>query len=66
VERTAHTLKGSVGNFGARSAVQAAQRLEAMARDRDLNEAPQAVILLESEINRVTTELEGLKRQLAD
>jgi len=33
--QAAHTIRGSVGNFGARAAVEAAQRLEIDARDHD-------------------------------
>jgi two-component system sensor histidine kinase/response regulator len=42
LERGAHSLKGSVGNFGAASAVQAALRLEMVGRSRDLSAAGQA------------------------
>src|SRR5277367_2602582 len=36
VERTAHGLKGSVANFGARKAVEASLNLEKLGRNRDL------------------------------
>lgn len=36
LERAAHGLKGSVGNFGAHRAYQAALRLEMIGRSRDL------------------------------
>src|SRR6185369_16401522 len=42
VQRAAHTLKGMVGQLGARAAVAAAQRLEEMGRDRDLSRAEPA------------------------
>lgn len=42
LERAAHSLKGSVGNFGARQAFDAALRLEAIGRSRDLSLAAAA------------------------
>ncbi|MBI4873076.1 MAG: Hpt domain-containing protein [Acidobacteria bacterium] len=42
LERTAHSLKGSVGNFGAHQAFRAAARLEAIGRSRDLSSVSQA------------------------
>lgn len=42
LERAAHSLKGSVGNFGAQAAFQAALRLEAIGRSRDLTSAREA------------------------
>ncbi len=37
--QTAHTIKGSVGNFGAREAVEAARRLEIDANEHDWGQA---------------------------
>lgn len=42
LERAAHSLKGSVGNFGARQAFDAALRLETIGRSRDLSLAAAA------------------------
>jgi two-component system sensor histidine kinase/response regulator len=42
VQRTAHQLKGSAGNFAALNVVQAAQRLEDLGRIGDLSEAADA------------------------
>ena len=56
----AHTLKGSVGNFAAKNAFAAAQRLEIMGRDRDLDNGGEARIKLESEVARLTEELRKL------
>jgi len=53
VERTAHTVKGSVGNFGSTSAVEAAIRLEKMGLARDLRHATEACDALEWEIERL-------------
>jgi PAS domain S-box-containing protein len=53
VERAAHTIKGSAGNFGGVAAVEAALRLERMARSRDLRHAAEACVMLECEIERL-------------
>ena len=45
--RAAHALKGSVANFGARRAVEAALRLESMGKDGDVSEAAPVVKELE-------------------
>jgi CheY-like chemotaxis protein len=58
VRRAAHTLRGSMGVFGARSAVALAERLESMGRDGTLADAPEAVVALERMID-------ALKRELA-
>jgi two-component system, sensor histidine kinase and response regulator len=56
----AHTLKGSVGNFAAKKAFAAAQRLEIMGRDGEFDKAGEACKALESELARVTEELRRL------
>jgi two-component system, sensor histidine kinase and response regulator len=53
----AHTLKGSVSNFTAKQAFSAAQLLETMGRDGDLDKAGEACEVLESELARLTEEL---------
>ncbi len=60
LERAAHTLKGSVGNFSARSAFEAALRLEGMGREGDLGQAETAVAALEAEIARLKPALASL------
>jgi two-component system, sensor histidine kinase and response regulator len=60
VERTAHSLKGSVANFGARSAVDAAFRIESMGRDRELSEVAQVLQTLEVALAELRPELEAL------
>ena len=55
--RAAHTLKGSVGNFARKSAFAAAQRLEIMGRDGNLDNAGKTFSTLESELARLTGEL---------
>ena len=58
--RAAHTLKGSVGNFARKSAFAAAQRLEIMGRDGNLDNAGEAFRTLESELARLTEDLRKL------
>ena len=53
VERTAHTIKGSAGNFGGHACVEAALRLEIMGRTHDLRNAADACADLEGEIDRL-------------
>ncbi len=50
VERSAHALKGSVGNFGAPGAFHTAQNLEQMGRERNLNAADEALAALEKQM----------------
>jgi two-component system, sensor histidine kinase and response regulator len=60
VERTAHGLKGSVSNFGARTAVEAARVLESMGRAQQLAEVGQVVHTLELALAALRPELEAL------
>jgi HPt (histidine-containing phosphotransfer) domain-containing protein len=64
LQRTAHTLKGSVGNFAADAAVQAALSLEMMGRNHDFSKAHEAFILLKKEMGNVFDELQSLKLEL--
>jgi signal transduction histidine kinase/CheY-like chemotaxis protein len=58
LERLAHRLKGSVGNFAAKPAFEAAFRLEKIARQKDAHQVPQAVDDLEYEIRRLQSALQ--------
>ena len=53
LHQAAHTLKGSVGNFGARAAFEAAQRLETDGREQDWGQAEQDWAALEEAIGRL-------------
>jgi two-component system sensor histidine kinase/response regulator len=64
LQRAAHTLKGSVSNFGAEPARLAALRLEMLGRNGDLTEAPEACSALEQEMQRFTAALAALAHQL--
>ena len=60
VERSAHGLKGSVSNFGARPAVDAAFQLEAMGRAHQLFEVERVLCSLERALAALRPELESL------
>jgi len=65
LERAAHTIKGSVGNFAAKPAFDAALRVEAIGRDSEMRHADRAYKRLEEEIARlkpVLTSLGGNKK----
>jgi PAS domain S-box-containing protein len=57
---SAHTLKGAVGNFVAKSAFAAALRLETLAKDGNFTEVPAAQAALEREIERLLPALDEL------
>lgn len=57
VYKTAHTLKGSAGNFGGQDVIALAQRLEARAREGDLPTAATVFATLEAEVDRLMEEL---------
>jgi signal transduction histidine kinase/HPt (histidine-containing phosphotransfer) domain-containing protein len=62
LKMAAHALRGSVGNFGARAATQAALALEVMGRDGALSGAPGQLAELEREIGQLE---DGLRRLCA-
>lgn len=60
VERTAHGLKGSVANFGAPGAVEAARNIENLGRAHQLAEVTQVLTTLELALAALRPELESL------
>ena len=60
LERSAHRLKGSVSNFGAKLAQEAALRLELMGREGDVSNASERYQELERELAAVTSAIESL------
>ena len=64
LQKAAHTLKGSVSNFGATLAVQAALDLETMGKAGDIGGAAGALIILEKEIDRVRKKLISFKEEI--
>ena len=53
LHQAAHTLRGSVGNFGARAAVEAAQRLETDGREQNWGQVESDWAALEEAISRL-------------
>ncbi|MGH9669335.1 MAG: response regulator [Terriglobales bacterium] len=64
LQTSAHALKGSVGNFAARSAYEAARKLETMGREGDLTAVGAAYAALEDEVARITQALTALRSRL--
>ena len=63
VERGAHTLKGSVSNFGADSVVETALALELAGHQGDLSTAPEEFIRLNARLSALHDELATLCRR---
>lgn len=64
VERSAHSLKGSVGNFGATMAQQAALALEMLGRRGQLEDVDSALYQLEDAIHQLQPEMESLAQSV--
>jgi len=62
LERVAHSLKGSVSNFAAADAMQAARELEDLARDGQLDRVSDACTRLETELSRLIAALDQADR----
>ncbi|MBL8176340.1 MAG: Hpt domain-containing protein [Bryobacterales bacterium] len=60
LERSAHSLKGSVGNFGAAAAQDAALRLEMIGRRGELQDVEQEFRNLEAALSALQPEMESL------
>jgi len=60
IERAAHKLKGSVGNFSAQPAFAAALKLEVLGRDANLSETEPAYAELENEFKRLKSAMANL------
>lgn len=59
VEHAAHSLKGSVANFAAKRAYEAAYRLEVLGKEGNLEETNEALGDLEKEIKSLKDALDG-------
>ena len=60
IERAAHTVKGSVGNFAARAAFEAALHLERIGREGSVEKADEACARLEEELERLVPALASI------
>lgn len=65
VEHSAHALKSSVGNFGARRAWEAAFNLEKMGRGGDLTQAEEAYRVLDDSVQQLQPYLEAMRKREA-
>jgi two-component system, sensor histidine kinase and response regulator len=65
LERAAHSMKGSVGNFGAKAAMQAARNLERIAKDKDAGRCEECCASLEREIEKFLKALTEFARGLS-
>jgi HPt (histidine-containing phosphotransfer) domain-containing protein len=65
LERSAHALKGSVGNFAAKSAFEAAFKLEQIGRNNDMSKALNAYIALEEIMEQLKKTLVALDMEEA-
>ena len=63
--RASHTVKGMLANLGAKSAAEAALRLENMRAENDLSGADEAYAVLEKEIERFSRALAALLEEAA-
>ncbi|HVB36142.1 MAG TPA: PAS domain S-box protein [Candidatus Acidoferrales bacterium] len=61
IARTAHTLKGSVGNFGRRAAYRAVEQMENFARQNDIPQTATALVVVEAELERLRLALEPFR-----
>ena len=57
LEREAHSLKGAVGNFGAREAYEAASRLEKLGKEGEIATAAEGISNLERALNELASEM---------
>ena len=60
VGEVAHTVKGAVGNFGAKSAFEAALSLEKIGKSKDLSEALSAFGTLKEKLEQLKQELKKI------
>jgi HPt (histidine-containing phosphotransfer) domain-containing protein len=64
LELAAHSLKGSVGNFGAKRAYEAAYQLEKLGKMGKMDGAPVALSKLEKEFGTLTTEMKNVLEEM--
>jgi|SRR5579859_7769883 len=62
IMKAAHALKGSLGVFGATNAVAAAQKLESMGRDGNIEGSTDTLCILEQEMLLVTSALNEIAK----
>lgn len=63
LNKSAHTLKGAVSNFSARSAFEAAYALEKIGKSGDLANAEPALSVLKDEIEKTRDAMKALRKK---
>jgi HPt (histidine-containing phosphotransfer) domain-containing protein len=63
VERTAHTLKGSVSNFAFPAAFYNLQKLENLGREGDLGEAAELFAAVEAQLETLQSSLASFQKE---
>ena len=64
LEREAHSLKGAVGNFGAREAYEVASRLEKLGKEGKMPTAAEGISNLERALNELASEMKIVLREM--
>ena len=64
LEREAHSLKGAIGNFGAREAYEVAHRLEKLGKEREMAMAAEELSNLEGAINQLVSEMKIVLQEM--
>ena len=64
LEREAHSLKGAIGNFGAREAYEVAHRLEKLGKEREMAMAEEELSNLESALKELSSEMKIVLQEM--
>ena len=64
MEQAAHSLKGSVGNFGANRAYEAAYQIEKLGKEGKMGDAVVALMKPEMEFGTLTTEMKNVPEEM--
>jgi HPt (histidine-containing phosphotransfer) domain-containing protein len=65
IASASHLLRGSLGTFGAKTAVEAAQKLESMGRQGKVEGVDEAFSALEREVVEVTSALAAIANEIS-
>ncbi|HEV2222936.1 MAG TPA: response regulator [Candidatus Acidoferrales bacterium] len=66
IARVAHTLKGSVGNFGRGAACRAVEEMESFAKQSDIARTANAFVVVERELKELLAALEPFRAQAVE
>jgi len=66
IARTAHMLKGSVGNFGRGSAFRALEEMESFAKENDMAQAAKTFVLVERELKELLATLQPFRTPVVE